>query len=770
MTRRYWRVALVTVATALALLTAQGVAHAAPTYAVDNFDRSVTDHWGKAYQGGTYTLQGNAADFDVDGSSGKIRIPRAGLGQQALLPQVAPLDSDVSALIKTDKSASGSGQWAYLITRRVTPGTEYRAKVHFAPSGAVYVQASKLVSGAETSLGTEVRIPGLTHKANTAFRVRAQIIGRNPTTIRVKVWAAGTAEPACWFHSVTDSEARLQSAGAVGLRAYLPGNSTNAAVVFSFDEFRVMGIDPWTNWGVPIKDTAYSVPTGARFVSPCGSDANSGTKTAPWRTLRKAVSAAPSGSTIVLRQGVYRESVTFYNKKLTLQPFPHEQAWLKGSVIVSNWKADGATWRKDGWTPAFKRDGVPSNYLTSSRPLAGYPDMVFVNGRPLQQVASKAQVAAGKFYVDYSNDKLYIGDNPAGKTVEGAALSQAVHINQAHGTVLRGLGFAHYAAHVTQGMVKGDAAGLRFENNTFAWSAAAGLSVLGSDAVVRGNTFVYNGQLGLHGHKSNQMLVEQNTINFNNQERFNTTGAEGGIKVTSARNMTWRDNQVNGNLGHGMWCDTSCYNTTVVRNVMRNNLTRGIEYEISSKAIIASNLVVGNGDSGMLLNESGDLDVYNNTLSRNRQNIRVWEGLRAQNVFDVVIRNNIMSNARDSGLLGVVAQNNLKSASAMGVSTNYNAYYRTSSSSPTTLAEWAGSGTVARYNTFGTFKQNTGQEAFGFALDNLAINPFFVDETKGDYKLKLSSVAIRAGQALPAPVATAIGVAAGVPVNLGRLR
>ena len=51
----------------------------------------------------------------------------------------------------------------------------------------------------------------------------------------------------------------------------------------------------------------------------------------------------------------------------------------------------------------------------------------------------------------------------------------------------------------------------------------------------------------------------------------------------------------------------------------------------------------------------------------------------------------------------------------------------------------------------------------------MATNPFFVDEASGDYQLKPGSPAIGAGVPLPADIAAAIGVAAGVPVNLGVL-
>jgi hypothetical protein len=66
-----------------------------------------------------------------------------------------------------------------------------------------------------------------------------QVVGTNPTTIRLKAWADGQAEPSAWQYTTTDSDASLQVAGAVGLRTYIAGTSTNAPVLFTFDDVRV---------------------------------------------------------------------------------------------------------------------------------------------------------------------------------------------------------------------------------------------------------------------------------------------------------------------------------------------------------------------------------------------------------------------------------------------------------------------------------------------------------------------------------------------------
>ncbi|HMT55482.1 MAG TPA: DUF1565 domain-containing protein, partial [Candidatus Saccharibacteria bacterium] len=56
---------------------------------------------------------------------------------------------------------------------------------------------------------------------------------------------------------------------------------------------------------VDVPTTNYTIPSGAIFMSPSGSDTNTGSESSPIRTLSKAVSLSPSGGgTVVLRGGL----------------------------------------------------------------------------------------------------------------------------------------------------------------------------------------------------------------------------------------------------------------------------------------------------------------------------------------------------------------------------------------------------------------------------------------------------------------------------------
>ena len=104
------------------------------------------------------------------------------------------------------------------------------------------MQAQPLVNNVESTIGTEVRVTGLTHLAGSFIRVRAQFSGASPTTIRIRAWADGTTEPSTWTYTATNSAATLQVAGGVGLRAYLGGAATNAPLLVTLDDLLATSI------------------------------------------------------------------------------------------------------------------------------------------------------------------------------------------------------------------------------------------------------------------------------------------------------------------------------------------------------------------------------------------------------------------------------------------------------------------------------------------------------------------------------------------------
>ena len=96
---------------------------------------------------------------------------------------------------------------------------------------------ARVTSGTETTLAAAA-VPGLTYAANDKLRVRLQVFGTSPTTLQMKVWKDGTAEPAAWQVSTTDTTAALQAGGGVGFEHYTSGSSASS-VVYATDDLWV---------------------------------------------------------------------------------------------------------------------------------------------------------------------------------------------------------------------------------------------------------------------------------------------------------------------------------------------------------------------------------------------------------------------------------------------------------------------------------------------------------------------------------------------------
>lgn len=78
-----------------------------------------------------------------------------------------------------------------------------------------------------------------------------------------------------------------------------------------------------------------ALPTsGLFYVSPNGSDTNTGTQTSPWRTIQKAVNTLSSGQTVVVRGGTYPEFVVAERGGVALIGAPGEWPKITGRLKI----------------------------------------------------------------------------------------------------------------------------------------------------------------------------------------------------------------------------------------------------------------------------------------------------------------------------------------------------------------------------------------------------------------------------------------------------
>jgi PKD repeat protein len=223
-------------ATSTGTVTIAAAPVAAPL-ARDAFTRSVTNGWGTADVGGAWTRWGLASYLSVKDGAARIALPSTGVQGGGTLEGVKSTETDMRADFSLDKAATGGGTYLYATGRRVSNNNEYRALVRMKNTGTVAVSLlAYRNSSSSTVIAPEVQVPG-TIAPGTAVSVRLQVTGTSPTSIKAKVWVAGTPEPAAWTVQATDSTASLQAAGGVGLVGYISGSATNAPQTISVTEF-----------------------------------------------------------------------------------------------------------------------------------------------------------------------------------------------------------------------------------------------------------------------------------------------------------------------------------------------------------------------------------------------------------------------------------------------------------------------------------------------------------------------------------------------------
>jgi hypothetical protein len=525
----------------------------------------------------------------------------------------------------------------------------------------------------------------------------------------------------------------------------------------------------------PLGGTSYPVPSGARWVALNGSDSNSGSSSAPWRTLRKAIGSTANGGTIVLRGGEYREGGLEVpsGKRLTIQSAPGEAVWLVGSDVMTGWTASGGDWQHTGFTPSFSSGTLDPTLVNPEFPLAGDPDMAFIDGRQLTQVGSRTAVVPGTFWVDDPNNTLWIGDDPSGHRVEAATRGEALTIKGA-GTIVRGIGVRHYATTIARlAALKARTSGIAFENLVVADNAAAGVSFLhAGSGTFRSSSAIGNGQLGVHAEGSNNLRVEGSLFTGNNRERFSAIASCGGIKIANSDFPLLRRNLAEGNFAHGFWVDLSSDNSTIVRNLSRGNTAAGIIVEMSVTTIIASNASVNN-HTGIIVSETSSADVYNNTVLNNQRSYYIVDGRREPQPVNIAVRNSVIGGRTAGSTIPIFIAddvNGQRSATVMKVTTDRNRYYRRSTTTSPYLMTWGNypNGKLL-LRTLSEVQTKTGQERSSAITDNATRNPYVEDEATGKYRPPPGSSLNTAGVLLPSRVASALGVTTSTPVPIGIL-
>jgi hypothetical protein len=204
----------------------------------DAFGRTISDGWGTADQGGSWTTTGGAAsEFAVNGSAATMSLTTANVARLAYLPNSWG-DTDFLFRVSFDRKPVGSMRVIGYGLARYDPasGAFYAVRASLVWDGSVRLDATKKPSvGVEASVGTESNL-GTIGSANTWYWVRGHV-GDEAGGVRIqgRLWKDGSPEPNTWQYSYLDTTSPIAATGKVGVRS--ASWATDTPYTVSFDDF-----------------------------------------------------------------------------------------------------------------------------------------------------------------------------------------------------------------------------------------------------------------------------------------------------------------------------------------------------------------------------------------------------------------------------------------------------------------------------------------------------------------------------------------------------
>ena len=480
---------------------------------------------------------------------------------------------------------------------------------------------------------------------------------------------------------------------------------------------------------VRVCNEIYSRPGNVFYVATTGSNGNPGTSQAPWRDIQYAVDHVQSGDTIVVRGGVYNETVTITNSGspangfITLTEYPGEAAIIDGTDLVQQ---------------PYGRQGLITLDNVS---------YVRVKGFELRNYKSDSEFIVIGVLVQGSGERIEIRDNEI----------HAIEANMPPSSgSANGLGIAVYGASATPirnviidgnelyALKTGTGESLTVGGNVDAWQV--------TDNRVHDNNYIGIDAIGYyisgadHDRPRNGWIARNSVYNLSTagNQAIPADAAAIGIYVDGGANVTIERNTVDANEG-GIWLLSEHPGKNTSNVVVRNNLVR-----FSQDAGI---LVGGYSATG-----SGGLDnatIVNNTLFQNNASavsgINAGEFQISYNVTSTIFENNILY----AGQKGY-AMVKFSPASASAVTIGYNIYYTTSGGGFTRWfwidQNYYNDGSSS--NNFSAFQAVSGD------VENSSVvaDPMFVDEAELDLSLAPNSPGIDSGHFAPSLGIPAVGI------------
>jgi parallel beta-helix repeat protein len=361
----------------------------------------------------------------------------------------------------------------------------------------------------------------------------------------------------------------------------------------------------------------------------------------PGDNIPSIVAANPQGTTFIINPGTYRlaQSIvpkngdTFIGQTECAPPASSCPAILSGSIVIGPQATfNGTYYQVTGQTQQGTQGA--SGICDPGWSGCVYPEDLFFDGTPYQHLyaTSMPLIGPGQWWFDYANHTIYFHDNPAGHTVETSVLNTAFG-GTANNVTIQYLTVEEFANMYPNGAVgvfqdttpQSTGTNWVVENCEVRLNHGAGVRV-GYDIQILNNYIHNNGQLGVSGgigvttapataSLNANILIQGNTITYNDFAHFLPDFGSGGVKVGSTNGVTLRGNTIQHNEGSGMHFDDQSENSLVDGNIITDNSDGdGLGKEVSEgTSTFRNNVVARNGANLNGANYTMQIGVHSST-------------------------------------------------------------------------------------------------------------------------------------------------------------
>jgi hypothetical protein len=366
-----------------------------------------------------------------------------------------------------------------------------------------------------------------------------------------------------------------------------------------------------------------------------GTDANSGSQSAPLQTIGAALAKATTnnhkniGSAVIIAPGIYRESLSLGNGRgstsmpITIEAATNGTVFVSGADAWTGWSAYApnhqiytAAWPYQWGSCPTNPDDPTQQEIVLRR------EIVAVNGTAMTEVLSLAAMQPGTFFPDEANATLYVwppaGTNMATADVEVATRQNLFSDYGQPDVVLRGLTF-EYANNCRQTAAvdfdNQSANNVLIDSDAFRWNNGIGLSLTGpQNFTVQFSRANHNGQMGFFTSEVKSGLWTSDLAAHNNwrggQGAYYTWDTGGG-KFMRDHDSTFENFTAKFNYTHAMHFDTDNANFSISSLVAVGNVNGLLIEKSEGPATISNSYFCGNTPLGQ--NYEGGISMLDST-------------------------------------------------------------------------------------------------------------------------------------------------------------